>query len=320
LRLWSSKRSGAAFLRFWDGDYQLSELEIQGFYVNRGQPRFDVAAVAGTSTSDLDPDLVARYLVSIRDGDQRFRRYRDDNTVLVKVAYSQLRAKSPPQAYSRLATYRSNGFQTSSSKLLRDRLKTTAPTSVSATEPDSQDRFQSCSTTRSTGFGATADARLVLTNPGGLFGVSVDRLGQQALSSARNLTLLRIRQFVGMADGNAVEALATGIPKIIGATAAAGVLPPLFFDQALSFTAVLRRSDRNANATDRRTANQPSVTPARQRVLDALQSQPLEANELAAKLHVSPDFVRKSLRILIDQGLVIRDGGPGQRFTRYRVS
>jgi ATP-dependent DNA helicase RecG len=88
----------------------------------------------------------------------------------------------------------------------------------------------------------------VLTNPGGLFGVSVDRLGQQALSSARNLTLLRLCQFVGMADGNAVEALATGIPKILAATASAGVLPPLFFDQALSFTAILRRADRAAEA------------------------------------------------------------------------
>jgi hypothetical protein len=63
-----------------------------------------------------------------------------------------------------------------------------------------------------------------------------------------------------MADGNTVEALATGIAKILGATAA-GVLPPLFFDQALSFTAVLRRNDRNAH-DDRQLANRSSVTPA----------------------------------------------------------
>jgi ATP-dependent DNA helicase RecG len=365
------KRGGAAFLRFWDGDYQLSELEIQGFYVNRGQPRFDVAAVAGTSTSDLDPDLVARYLVSIRDGDQRFRRYRDDNTVLIKsgvlaasgeVTTAGLLALGdlPQQWFPNFVIQAAAGPTENDSTDIRigDRARFSGPIPVMLDDAinwvrgHSRRRVRENALTGKVGDSydlppiavrellanalvhrdladwswsrtielRVTDERLVLTNPGGLFGVSVDRLGQQALSSARNLTLLRICQFVGMADGNAVEALATGIPKIIGATAAAGVPPPLFFDQALSFTAVLRRIDRNANATDRRTANQPSVTPARQRVLDALQSQPLEANELAAKLHVSPDFVRKSLRILIDQGLVIRDGGPGQRFTRYRVS
>jgi predicted HTH transcriptional regulator len=121
-----------------------------------------------------------------------------------------------------------------------------------------------------------------------------------------------------MADGNAVEVLATGIPKILGATAAAGVLPPLFFDQALSFTAVLRRADRRPllqhHTRDR------AVTPAQRRVLDALTSGPLSAQDLATRLQVSPDFVRKSLRVLMEQGLALRDGGPGQRSTLYRHS
>ena len=68
------------------------------------------------------------------------------------------------------------------------------------------------------------DERMTVTNPGGLLGVRVDRLGHHQLSSARNMHLLRMCQFVGMADGNAVEALATGTPKILAATAAAGTL------------------------------------------------------------------------------------------------
>ncbi len=361
------KRSRAAYLRFWDGDYQLSELEIQGFYVNRGQPRFDLATVPGTSRADLDTDLVERYVTSIRDGDQRFRRYRDDNTVLIKsgvlttsgeLTTAGLLALGdlPQQWFPNFVIQAAAAPTSDDAEDIRvgDRARFSGPIPVMLNDAinwvrgHSRRRVRENSLTGRVGDSydlppvavrelvanslvhreladwswsrtielRITDDRLVLTNPGGLFGVSVDRLGQQALSSARNLTLLRICQFVGMADGNAVEALATGIPKILGATAAAGLLPPLFFDQALSFTAVLRRTDRKSGRDQRALA----ITPAQQRVLDALRTRALAAQEIAAQLSVSPDFVRKSLRVLIDRGLVVRDGGPGQRSTRYRQS
>jgi ATP-dependent DNA helicase RecG len=360
------KRGRAAYLRFWDGDYQLSELEIQGFYVNRGQPRFDLAAVPGTSRADLDTDLVEHYLTSIRDGDQRFRRYRDDNTVLTKsgvlttsgeLTTAGLLALGdlPQQWFPNFVIQAAAAPAPDDADDIRvgDRARFSGPIPVMLDDAinwvrgHSRRRVRENSLTGRVGDSydlppvavrelvanalvhreladwswsrtielRITDDRLVLTNPGGLFGVSVDRLGQQALSSARNLTLLRICQFVGMADGNAVEALATGIPKILGATAAAGLLPPLFFDQALSFTAVLRRTDRKSERGPALT-----ITPAQQRVLEALRARALAAQEIAAQLSVSPDFVRKSLRVLIDQGLVVRDGGPGQRSTRYRHS
>jgi ATP-dependent DNA helicase RecG len=363
------KRGGAAYLRFWDGDYQLSELEIQGFYVNRGQPRFDLAPVLGTTRSDLDADLVAHYIASIRDGDQRFRRYREDETVLIKsgvlTASGELTTAGllalgelPQQWFPNFVIQAAAGPSPDDANDVRigDRARFSGPIPVMLDDAINWVRGHSRRRVRENSLtGKVSDSydlppiavrellanalvhreladwswaraielrivddRMVLTNPGGLFGVSVDRLGQQALSSARNLTLLRICQFVGMADGNAVEALATGIPKILGAAAAAGVLPPLFFDQALGFTAVLRRTDRRPSL--RHDTQDRAVTPAQRRVLDALTPGPLSVQDLATRLHVSPDFVRKSLRVLMEQGLALRDGGPGQRSTLYRHS
>ena len=359
------KRGGAAYLRFWDGDYQLSELEIQGFYANRAQPRFDVGAVADTGIRDLEPDLVARFLASIRDGDQRFRKYKVDKTVLVKsgvlasngeatVAGLLALGDLPQQWFPNFVIQASvePGDNDAADIRIGDRARFSGPIPVMLDDAinwvrghsrrrvrenaltgrvgDSYDLppiavrellanslvhrdLADWSWSRAIELRVTKD-RLVLTNPGGLFGVTVDRLGQQALSSARNLTLLRICQFVGMADGNAVEALATGIPKILGATAEAGVLPPLFFDQALCFTAVLRREDRQPSGA----VTFSSLNRAQQRLMRALADGPQTTNNLSEQLGITPDSVRKSLRGLIDDGRIVRIGGPGQRDTTYR--
>lgn len=360
------KRGGAAYLRFWDGDYQLSELEVQGFYESRGQPRFDLAVVPGTGVGDLDPDLLAGFLASIRDGDKRFRKYSDDQTVLVKsgvvgpsgeLTTAGLLALGdlPQQWFPNFVIQAAAGPTDADATDIRvgDRARFSGPIPVMLNDAIDWVRGHSRRRVREDALtGRVRDSfdlppvavrellsnslvhrdladwswsraielrvtseRLVLTNPGGLFGVSADRLGQQALSSARNQTLIRICQFIGMADGNAVEALATGIPKILGATAAAGVLPPLFFDQALSFTAVLRRADRQPEG---RSTTRTDITASQQRVLAALAGGPRTTAQLAAAIGVKPDFIRKSLRVLIDNGSVIRNGGPGDRSTTYQ--
>ena len=361
------KNGGAAYLRFWDGDYQLSELEIQGFYTNRGQPRYDVASVPGSSIEDLDADLLPRFLASLRDGDSRYRRYRDDRTLLVKcgvlavggeltIAGLLSLGESPQQWFPNYVIQAAAAPAETDAADIRigDRARFSGPLPVMLDDAITWVRGHSRRRVREDVLTGkvrdsfdlppvavrellanalvhrdladwswsraielrVADDRLVLTNPGGLFGVTVDRLGQQALSSARNATLLRICQFIGLEDGNAVEALATGIPKILGATASAGVLPPLFFDQALSFTIVLRRGDlREAGSVG---STRVDITPAQRRLLDLLHRGPRTTAELARALDVTPDFIRKSLRVLLDDGLVIRDGGPGQRSTQYR--
>ena len=60
------KRTGHAYLRFFDGDYTLSRLEMDGFIANRTRPRFDEAEVPGARYADLDPDRVDDFLATAR--------------------------------------------------------------------------------------------------------------------------------------------------------------------------------------------------------------------------------------------------------------
>ncbi len=289
-------QGGAAYLRFWDGDFQLSELEIQGFWTSRSQPRFDIEPVPGTSIDDLDPSLVEDYVASIQDGDQRFQRYKDTQTVLIKSGVMDttgalsiaglLALGDAPQQWFPNFVIQAALLPTSTSTpndatniRIADRARFSGPIPVMIDAAMKWTRTHSNRRTREnpeTGIvGDTFDLpplamrelfanalvhrdlapwaqsrateirltqnKLILTNPGGLYGVTTDRLGHQQLSSARNAHLLRICQFVRLSDGNAVEALATGIPKILSSIASAGLAKPVFFDQALGFTVAIDR-------------------------------------------------------------------------------
>lgn len=59
-------RSGQAFLRAHDGDYELSAIEEQAFLAQREAPHFDRRHVPGTSANDLDPELVALWRQAVR--------------------------------------------------------------------------------------------------------------------------------------------------------------------------------------------------------------------------------------------------------------
>lgn len=79
--------------------------------------------------------------------------------------------------------------------------------------------------------------RLILSNPGGLWGITVDRLGKTGVTSARNGYLLRICQNIRTRDGaRVVEALASGIPAVLDSLRRAGMVAPRFHDQGVSFT------------------------------------------------------------------------------------
>jgi len=62
-RVTSTRR---AYLRGHDGNYQLSELEEQGFLRSREAPGADRQVVPGTGTADLDPALVGSWTEQVR--------------------------------------------------------------------------------------------------------------------------------------------------------------------------------------------------------------------------------------------------------------
>jgi len=156
--------------------------------------------------------------------------------------------------------------------------------------------------------------RLVTRNPGGLYGLDVSRLGQTGATSARNANLVRICQNVRLPDGTrAAEALASGIPTILHALESAGLPKPLFYDDALRFTVVLRQRSNNGRST-----TQPNTS--RAKILLALNSGPLDVRELQAATGLTPPNIRKHLRQLRTDGVLTQHGGQGQRATYTRTT
>ncbi len=86
------------------------------------------------------------------------------------------------------------------------------------------------------------DDQLVITSPGGLWGVSERQLGQPNGKSAVNLFLYDICKRVRMPDGTRViEGEGGGIREAMLALRAAGLRPPKFIDYGVRFTAILSR-------------------------------------------------------------------------------
>jgi ATP-dependent DNA helicase RecG len=156
-----------------------------------------------------------------------------------------------------------------------------------------------------------------ITNPGGLHEVSVSALGRIDLTSARNRRLIDLCRFVQTTDGRVVEALATGIPTVFAELAKAGLPAPRFFDNAISFTAVLgaRRHEASPAAASR--VN--DVPPALQAVLDVLADASADVNEISRQLDATVASVAKRLQRLRRLGLVVSDGGSGRRTTYRRA-
>jgi len=152
-----------------------------------------------------------------------------------------------------------------------------------------------------------------ITNPGGLYGITTERLGVHPLTSARNRRLLEICKFVRTGDANVVEALASGIPATIASLAIANMPPPRFFDQALAFTVTIDRS------TASQALRSQSTTRSDRELLDLLDS-PRTVKEIAEALTVSNNAIHKRLALLRSKGLVVMVGGKGQLSTYHRAT
>ncbi|MDQ1306947.1 MAG: ATP-dependent helicase RecG [Actinomycetota bacterium] len=154
--------------------------------------------------------------------------------------------------------------------------------------------------------------RLVVTSPGGLYGITVDRLGHEGVTSARNARLVAICQHVKTPDtgSRVIEALASGIPIVTEALAERGLPPATFVDNGIRFTALLRHRAPNTRPAMNLTATQLAI-------YQALGSRPRDATALQPELGLADSTIRKGLHALRLLGLVHQDGGRG-RPTTYR--
>ena len=279
--------SGKAYLRSYDGDFELSQVEEQAFIANRTTPVFDQQAVPGTTTADLRPDLLSAYLASCRASSTALAALSDE-----EILYRTGVTTGPDRALS-LAGLLALGIypqqyapncviQASVAPRSNDPTGTRAADARRFDGPvplmlDEALRWVRRNTRTRVRFGIDGQVRdepefpdeavrellsnalihrdlgphaltqsvtlklderqLVLSNPGGLWGITVDRLGRTGVTSARNGHLLRICQNVRSTEGNrVVEALASGIPAVLASLRAAGMVPPRFHDQGIAFT------------------------------------------------------------------------------------
>jgi ATP-dependent DNA helicase RecG len=354
--------TGAAYLRSYDGDFELSDLEVQGFLATRRPPHFDRVPVDGATHEDLDPDLVASFLDSVRERDPRgLGRFADDDELLLRAgavlvdgrpsiagllalgvhpqqffprfviqASAEPRPDDPPGARARNQATITGAVPRMLDEALAWARRTLG--SVIVTRPDGtvvdepeyplvafRELVANALVHRDLGHWSAGLAveirlradRLVISSPGGLYGITVDRLGKDAVTSARNARLVALCQHVRTpgSGSRVIEALASGIPAVNAALDARGLPAARFIDAGIRFTALLRHAHPSRGSG-------PRLTSTQRRIYDTLSSGPQSVSDLSEHLHITGPTTRKALRVLIGHGLVVQHGGRG-RLTVY---
>jgi ATP-dependent DNA helicase RecG len=355
--------TGIAYLRSYDGDFPLSDLETQGFLAARRPPLFDRRPVEGAGPDDLDAALVASYLDTVRERDATgLGRFSDDAELLRRAGVTVAGGQPTVAGLLALGVYPQQFFpryviQAAAEPLPQDPPAVRARNQITITGPIprmldaalgwARRTFDTTIVENSDGSVTDQPAypllafreiianalihrdlddwsqafavevrlrrdRLVVTNPGGLYGITVERLGHDAVTSARNGRLVAICQHVRSAGtgGRVIEALASGIPTIAHELSTYALPPAQFIDANIRFTVLLRST---AIAAGQR----PALSETELRVYDALVPGPQSVAELETALSLSGPNIRRALRSLRNRGLVHQEGGRG-RPTTYR--
>lgn len=366
--------SGRSYLRSYDGDYQLSALEEQGFLSARTAPRFDRAPVPDSSPADLDPDLVVGWLRSVRGRSPHgLGRFNDDDETLrrggvltgdglltlaglltlglhpqqffprfvVQVAAAGDRGARARNALSidgpiptmldrTLAWVRANAGNNivgDTSGAVRDvydypleAVRELVANSLIHRDLSAWAEGQPVEL-------RLRDDRLVISNPGGLYGISVDRLAREHVTSARNALLVALCQDVRvLSDGSRViEALASGLPLVAHELSLAGLPPAQFIDTGIRFAVLLRRASADADGTARDQTDVPPSSAARslpegshlQLVFgELMKGDALTVKDLAVRTGLPGPSVRRALtRLRAVYELVEQHGGRGRSTT-----
>ena len=165
--------------------------------------------------------------------------------------------------------------------------------------------------------------RLVITSPGGLWGVSESQLGRPGAKSAVNPVLYEICKFVRMADASRViEGEGGGIREAITALTSAGLRPPRFIDTGIQFTAIISRHtlmSENDIAWLAEITDGLSLASEQRAILVSMRHGVLWSNSKVRQEFAPTDSVaaRRMLQQLVDAGLATPRGERGS--TRYTL-
>lgn len=162
--------------------------------------------------------------------------------------------------------------------------------------------------------------RLIISSPGGLWGVSRKQLGTAGGKSAVNEHLYGNCTFLTTASGaRVIEGEGGGIGEALRMLSDWPADPPIFVDKGVSFTAILTRPGTDLP----RTAEAPEApVPAmsgnpQSRILGVLATGRLDRTGIAEKTGLTRAQTRYALEKLVRSGQVVMNGKSGARNTTY---
>lgn len=358
-----------AYLRQYDGDYQMSPSEEQMLVLRHHRPNADAQAVPGSSLRDLDPNLVTRYLSSVRETTPRLVNDSDEAVLFftgvvadreseeLSVAGLYALGEYPQRLLPHLtltAAVEGSGDvravnrrdftgalpvmlddvldwvrgNVESRQLVTrdgDGLTDYAVPLLAAREVVANALVHRDLSEASRGKGI--DLRITrdgfrLTNPGGLWGITVDRLGFGD-HPAVNERLYQICRNVEGRSGRVIEAMGTGIREVRRSLREAGMAEPRFYDNGVSFTV---RFPNSALIPDGDLAwigslglEQVASLNLRQKeaLVDMRHGRTWSNREYRERFGVTAEEARADLRDLVSRGLVTSLGE--RRWVRYEL-
>ncbi|WP_432560414.1 ATP-binding protein [Granulicoccus sp. GXG6511] len=286
------RRTGAAYVRGFDGDHSISDQEIEVFRSDRGQPTFDRQPVEGSSAEDLDSTLTSLFVAEVRNQPSRLATMSDEDILFHKNVIAADRSRLTLAGLYALGSYPQRllpSLQITASVVPTE---TTDPKTrsqdiayISGALPDMLDAalpwIRRNTSTRvvfdGQGQGRSVaqypdeavrelvanalvhrdlgphvqsvsvnlrldSTQMVLTNPGGLWGITVEQLGRTGGGVSRNPVLYEICKFLRTRSGaRVIEGIGSGIAAARRALLDAGMTPPKFIDSGVRFTVLVPR-------------------------------------------------------------------------------
>ena len=359
-----------AYLRQYDGDYEMAASEEQMLLLRHCRPNSDAQAVPGSSLRDLDSERVKRYLASVRETTPRLVNDSDEAVLFFtgvvadresgELSTAGLYALGEyPQRLLPHLTVTAAVEGTDDVRAVNRRDFTGAlPVILDDVLDWVAQNVESRQVVTRDGHGLTdyavpllaarevianalvhrdlseasrgkgIDLRITrdgfrLTNPGGLWGITVDRLGFGD-HPAVNEHLYQICRNVEGRSGRVIEAMGTGIREVRRALQDAGMAEPLFFDNGVCFTvrfpnsalipdgdlAWIGRLGREAAAGLNRRQKEALV--------DMRHGRTWSNGEYREHFGVTAEEARVDLRDLVSRGLVTSTGQ--RRWVRYELA
>lgn len=166
--------------------------------------------------------------------------------------------------------------------------------------------------------------RLVIRNPGGLFGpISEEDLGTEGVSSSRNATLLKILEDVPIpgTDRTVCENRGSGIRTMLAALRAAKMSPPTFTNRIATFAATFPNHTLMSDEVARwiRTLDEHGLSDSQCHGLAMLYHGEVLNNQSYRNANdIDSRLATDELGDLVARGLVIQTGG--RRWAQYRLT